>query len=72
MDIETAVSVGLKGMAEGADGGRLGIAKWMMAWGEAPCSQWRQKLLYIGSRAVQVRRWVSFGNDRVARGWLAW
>ena len=37
MDIETAVSIGPKGMVEGADGGRLGIAKWMMALGEAPC-----------------------------------
>ena len=37
MDIETAVSTGLKGMAEGEAGGKLGIAKWMMALGEAPC-----------------------------------
>ena len=37
MDIETAVSIGLKAMVEGADGGRPGIAKSMMALEEAPC-----------------------------------
>ena len=39
MDIETAVSIALKAMVEGADGGRPGIAKLMMALREAPCLQ---------------------------------
>ena len=39
MDIETAVSIGLKAMVEGADGGRPGRAKLMMALEGGPFFQ---------------------------------
>ena len=42
MDKETAVSIGLKAMVEGADGGKPGIAKSMTALEEVPCFEWRR------------------------------